>query len=140
MPQCYQGTVSPFHQDETPDHFQYVCQKPWISHPLLANCSFAQTSSYRGMCEHTAWDVMRGESHGRARHDSHNNGSQQYYLSTSDPDLVHCRGHRPSQFISRSSVCDGKIDCIDRSDESDCDATSETGVRLYWVGKKVLNT
>ena len=70
----------------------------------------------------------------------HQNYLKHNYLFTSDPDLVHCRGHRPSQFIPRSSVCDGKINCNDRSDESDCDATSETGVRLYWVGKFLFCT
>ena len=71
---------------------------------------------------------------------TYQNDSMHDYLSNIDPNFVHCQGHRPSQFIPRSSVCDGKINCNDRSDESDCDATSETGVRLYWVGKFLFCT
>ena len=37
---------------------------------------------------------------------------------------VHCKGHRPSQFIWESAVCDGRIDCIDRSDEDGCHGTN----------------
>ena len=35
-------------------------------------------------------------------------------------DEIHCKGHRPSQFIWESAVCDGRIDCMDRSDEDGC--------------------
>ncbi len=32
---------------------------------------------------------------------------------------IPCTGHR-RQCISRANICDGKLDCIDRSDESNC--------------------
>ena len=36
-------------------------------------------------------------------------------------DEIHCKGHRPSQFIWQGALCDGHLDCIDRSDEAGCD-------------------
>ena len=34
--------------------------------------------------------------------------------------MVHCKGHRPSQYIKSKEFCDNIYNCIDRSDESNC--------------------
>ena len=35
--------------------------------------------------------------------------------------MKHCRGHRPSQQINAKNYCNGILECIDRSDETNCD-------------------
>ena len=41
-------------------------------------------------------------------------------------DEIHCKGHRPSQFIWQGALCDGLLDCIDRSDEAGCNDDNST--------------
>ena len=82
---------------------------------LMESCG-PDFATYREVCEHPAWGEL----------------SSINLTATEEvsPSEAQCRGHRPSQFTSRSNRCDNVIDCVDRSDETGCkDAeNSERGV------------
>ena len=59
---------------------------------------------YRDLCEDSAWNGLRGVK----------------TTAVWKSGAVFCRGHRPSQFILKKCLCDGTLDCIDRSDETGC--------------------
>ena len=62
-------------------------------------------ANYRQVCEDPAWSKL---------------GEKNLTLLFPSGLQMQCQGHRPSQFIRRSSRCDNIIDCIDRSDETGC--------------------
>ena len=43
--------------------------------------------------------------------------------------MKHCNGHRPSQQIRDTFFCDDKLDCIDRSDETNCGKLKRVSIK-----------
>ena len=70
---------------------------------LAFHTNLITISMRRDLCEDQAWNGLRG-----------------LKIKHSVTHEIHCRGHRPSQFIADYQICNGVYDCVDRSDESGC--------------------
>ena len=95
---------------------------------------------FRELCENDSWNELRGQTSEISEReegvfkDDVPKGMLHLCILMKDlsPSILldlrvlqHCSGHRPSQSILALYKCDNVYDCIDRSDESNCNKTKQ---------------